>query len=114
MNTQRFKDDIKQWIVIDKELERMNMITKQLRQQKQGLEASIIQTTDNENISGLSIKTEEGLLKFAKSKYTKPLTFGYLKGCLSNVLDSEDHVSHVIQYIKENRDFTYNITLKKV
>ena len=65
-------------------------------------------------MSHARIQISDGLLKFQNNKVTSPLTFKFLKQCLSECIENEEKVEQLINYIKEKREVKYVPDIKRL
>lgn len=103
-NVMSFEHQIKQWVSIDNELKELNEKTKALREKRNALEASLASYATANHIFNNTIKFQDVKLKFANTKVTEPLTFRYLEKKLHEVIQNEEHVKKIVDYIKEKRE----------
>ena len=68
---------------------------------------------DDNNLSSSTIKISDGRLKFAQNKQTAPLTLGFLETCLSDIINDEEKVTQIMEYIKQKRDVKYVPDIKR-
>ena len=106
------EENVNRWLSIDNRIIEQNNILKDLRETKNDLEENISNYAKEHNISNLTIKTKEGLLKLVNIKNTSPLTFKYIEECLNDIFDQEK-TANIINYLKEKRTTTYSNTIRK-
>ena len=106
------EENVNRWLNIDNKIKEQNILLKDLRETRNDLEDNISNYAKEHNISNLSIKTKEGLLKLVNVKNTSPLTFKYIEQCLNEIFD-EEKTNEIINYLKEKRTTTYSNTIKK-
>ena len=107
------ESNVNKWIEIDNSIKNLNDRMKDLRTQKNGVEETIMNYADRNNINNLSIKTNEGILKLTQSKHTSQLTYKYLEKCLHEIISDNKQVENIINYIKNKREITETKTIKK-
>ena len=92
---------------------KLNELT-QLRQAKTQLINAIF-TYLNENNIDQAINSNNGS-KFKKivSKNYTPLTFQFIKECLTDIIPREDQIDKILQYIKSKRKFKINQDLRRM
>ena len=61
-----------------------------------------------------SIKTNEGILKLFDVKTSSPLSFKYIEKCLTEIIDDEEKVTEIINYLKEKRSVSITKSIKKI
>ena len=106
------EENVNRWLSIDNKIKEHNQFLKELRETRNDLEENISNYAKENNITNLSIKTNEGLLKLVNVKNTSPLTFKYIERCLNELFD-ENKTDEIINYLKEKRNITYTTTVKK-
>ena len=108
-----FQENVKNWVQLDSQLKTLNEKTKELRNQRNELSNGIFDFVDDNNLSSSTIKISDGRLKFAQNKQTAPLTLGFLETCLSDIINDEEKVIQIMEYIKQKRDVKYVPDIKR-
>ena len=108
-----FQENVKNWVQLDSQLKTLNEKTKELRNQRNDLSNGIFDFVDDNNLSSSTIKIYDGRLKFAQNKQTAPLTLGFLETCLSDIINDEEKVIQIMEYIKQKRDVKYVPDIKR-
>jgi hypothetical protein len=108
-----FQENVKNWVQLDSQLKTLNEKTKELRNQRNDLSNGIFDFVDDNNLSSSTIKISDGRLKFAQNKQTAPLTLGFLETCLSDIINDEEKVIQIMEYIKQKRDVKYVPDIKR-
>ena len=108
------KENISQFIAISNEIDKLNSKLKAMREERNALEKTLLDYTEFNNTRNITIKTDEGNFRFCKVTQAQPLTFKYLEHCLNRVIDQDDEVTKMISFIKNSRETTENMVLKKV
>jgi hypothetical protein len=99
-----FEQQIQQWVVMDNQIKLISDRLKELRDKKNVLSEKINAHIENNEMSNVSIKINDGQLKFVKVKDTQQLTFKYLETCLSEIIKNEEQVKKIIEYVKNKRE----------
>ena len=113
-NSESAKSDISRFISLTNELDQLNAKIKQVREERNNIEKKILRFTESNNISNLSIKTDHGNFKFCKVSQAQPLTFKYIESCLNRILNENDEVTKMVNFIKNSRETTQSMVLRKV
>jgi oligoribonuclease (3'-5' exoribonuclease) len=108
-----FQENVKQWVQLDSQLKTLNEQTKEIRNQRNVITDGILDFVDDNNLSSSTIKISDGRLKFAQNKQTAPLTLGFLETCLSDIINDEEKVTQIMEYIKQKRDVKYVPDIKR-
>ena len=85
------KEEIENWLEIDKEINILNNKLKQLRIQKNNYNNTIIEYFENKNITNPTIKIEDGFLKIDNSNLQQSLSFKFLQECLNEYNKNNIH-----------------------
>jgi hypothetical protein len=109
-----FEQQIQQWIAIDDQLKILQEKTKELREKKNTISEKINEHIESKQMQNVSVKIGDGQLKFVKVKETQQLTFKYLETCLSEIINNEEQVSKIIEYVKNNRQSKYVPEIKRI
>lgn len=108
-----FEENIKKWVWIDNQLKSVNERVKQLRDEKNTMEETIMTYVETNNLSNATINITDGKLRFVSSKQTAPLTLKYVEECLGKCISNPAQVKQVMQVIKENREVKYSADIKR-
>ena len=108
-----FEENIKKWVWIDNQLKSVNERVKQLRDEKNTMEETIMTYVETNNLSNATINITDGKLRFVSSKQTAPLTLKYVEECLGKCISNPVQVKQVMQVIKENREVKYSADIKR-
>tara|TARA_B100001778_G_C18406084_1_gene546518 strand:+ start:149 stop:496 length:348 start_codon:yes stop_codon:yes gene_type:complete len=109
-----FTDMIKEWVVVDNHLRDLTSQAKSLREKRNNINNNVITYIQNNNLNDAIIKINDGTLKFNYSKTTQPLTFKYIEECLSDIIDDENKVEQIINYIKTKRNVKSIMDIKRI
>lgn len=99
-----FQEHIKKWVSLDTRLKSVNEKAKEIRSERNELTDNIIDFVDDNNLSSSTIKISDGKLKFSQTKQTAPITLGFLENCLLEIINDEEKVRQIMNYVKEKRD----------
>jgi hypothetical protein len=99
-----FEEKIKSWVEIDDKLKRVNEEARRLRELKNEMSTKINLVIDNNRLHEAVIEIPGGKLKFTQSKSTQPITLKYVETCLSNIIQDQEQVQQVMNYIKDKRE----------
>lgn len=112
-----FKHDVSLWVTLENQIKVINEKTKKMREMKQAASERICKYIIENNVKN-KIKISDGELKAEIKIYEKkdysPLTFGYIETCLKKIIQDEEQVEYVIQFLKENREITTTPDIRKV
>jgi hypothetical protein len=112
-----FKHDVSLWVTLENQIKVINEKTKKMREMKQAASERICKYIIENNVKN-KIKINDGELKAEIKIYEKkdysPLTFGYIETCLKKIIQDEEQVEYVIQFLKENREITTTPDIRKV
>jgi len=99
-----FEEKIKSWVEIDDKLKRVNEEARRLRELKNEMSTKINIVIDNNRLHEAVVEIPGGKLKFTQSKSTQPITLKYVETCLSNIIQDQEQVQQVMNYIKDKRE----------
>ena len=98
--------NVKRWVIIDKQLKIITEKTRELRQIKQTCGEGIRNyLSDNPHLNNV-IGITDGELKVYQKKEYSPVTFGYIEKCLGELIPNKTQVDYIIKYLKEHREVT--------
>ena len=112
-----FKKNIQNWVFLDNQLKIINEKTKKIREKKQEYTQHICDYLTKNNIANKKIKIKDGEVNGELSMYEKKeyssLTFTYLRECLEKIVNSEEQIDYIMDFIRENREITVFNDLRK-
>lgn len=108
-----FEDNIKKWVVIDNQLKQINDKTKELKEQKNEIETSILEYVDTNNLNNATARITGGSLKFVESRQVSPISLKFLNKCLSDCIKNETQVKYIMDYIKDKREVKFSKDIKR-
>jgi DNA primase catalytic subunit len=108
----QFIETLQKWVIIDSQLKIINEKTKKLRDMKNTMTEKLSQYKSKDNIDN-TIKITDGELRFYEKKEYSPLTFGYVEKSLGKIISDKTQLDYVIKYLKENREITTSIDIKR-
>lgn len=103
---------IQNYVTIDDNLKLINEKTKILKEKKNKLSKAICSYVEENNINK-NIKISDGVLKISERKDYTPLSYSYLEDCLIEIIQDENKVSYIIDYLKENREIKTSLEIKR-
>lgn len=109
-----FEQNIQQWVALDNQMKVLNEQLKELRDEKNNLSQEINNHIETQELTNVSVRINDGQLKFVKVKETQQLTFKYLETCLSEIIKNEEQVKQIMEYIKNNREVKYVSEIKRL
>lgn len=98
-----YQDKIKRWVQCDNEVISLRNQMKELRSERTKLKDQIYTYAETNNLEHATIQIRDGNLKLQQFKQSSPLTFKFLKECLTDCLSNEESVENIIKYIKDKR-----------
>lgn len=108
-----FEDSIRKWAALDSKISDINTSVKELRNERNNLETSIIRHVEDNSLNGATIKLSDSKLKFINNKITPPLTFKFIKSCLDDIIEDTNEVDEIINYIKDRRESKTSLGIKR-
>ena len=108
-----FQDSIKEWVSIDNNIKELNKQLKEYKQHRSTLVDNIITYANDNNIQHAEINISDGKLKFKNTKQVAPITLKYVKECLDHIINNEQTVETIMDYIKSNRGIKYVNDIKR-
>jgi len=108
-----FESNVKTWVAVDNELRNLNEKVKDLREKRNHICSSIMTHVESNNLENATIKISDGILKFASSKQTAPLTLKYVESCLNECIDEPCDVKAIMEHIKNKREHKFSSEIKR-
>tara|TARA_A100001388_G_C28698987_1_gene465155 strand:+ start:459 stop:824 length:366 start_codon:yes stop_codon:yes gene_type:complete len=103
---------IKKYVLIDDQLKIINEKTKQLREKKAILSKFICEYAEMKRMNK-KIKISDGELKISEKKEYTPLSYSYIEESLSKIIQDNNKVDYIIEYLKENREVKITSDIKR-
>lgn len=110
----KITEKVQEWVKLDNYIKTTNKKLQESRKEKNEIGQAINDIVYKNNWQHAEIEISDGKLKFNEVKVTSPLTFGFLKECLSHFIENEEQLNTIITYIKEQRQIKYNKDIKRV
>ena len=108
-----FEGNIKKWVSLDNQIKSMNDKIKNMRDEKNSTEESILEYIETNNLKNATINISDGKLRFTTTKQTPPLTLKYVEECLLKCIQNEEQVTALMKVIKDSREFKYTPDIKR-
>lgn len=109
-----FNENIKQWVSIDTEIRKLNEIIKTKREKKHNILKDIIEYKNDNKLNNTLIRISDGNLRFTSVKQFQPITYYYIKECLKDIIDDEDQIDFIINYLKKKRNYKIVEDIKRI
>tara|TARA_B100001758_G_scaffold60414_1_gene50144 strand:+ start:67 stop:420 length:354 start_codon:yes stop_codon:yes gene_type:complete len=109
-----FENNIKTWVSIDNELKKINQHIKALRAKKAESSHNIIRYIESNNLDQATVQISDGRLHFAPVNHRSSLTFKYVENCLQKCIQNPEQVTDIMNYIKNSRETTQLLDIKRV
>ena len=107
-----FIENVKQWNNIDTQIKLVNEKTKKIREMKTYLASQISEYMRNNNLG--SVKFNGGEIRMYEKKDYETLTFSYIEECLENILEDEEQIDFIMNYLRTNREVKTTPEIRKV
>jgi hypothetical protein len=107
------EENIKHWVKLDDQLKQITNNAKELKQQKEAYETSILTHIYTNKLNSAIVKITGGKLKFVENKQTNPITLTFLETCLNTYLNNPKQVENIMIYIKQQRPVKYIKDIKR-
>ena len=113
MSKEEFINNIKKWVALDSQLKQQTENIKRMREIKNNLTTDICTYMDDNSLQNKRIEISDGYLKYAEKKEYSPLTYSYIESCLKKIIENEEQVEYIINYLKNNRQIKTSFDIKK-
>ena len=101
---QEFSENIQKWVFIDNQLKKYNGQIRKLREYRTNINTQIHEYVKTNHLEHVSIDISDGELKFVDKREYAPLTFTYIKSCLTTMIKDPSHIERIMEYLRENRE----------
>lgn len=113
MSKEEFIENIKKWVVLDRQIKQLNDQIKRSRTMKCEVTTNVCNYMTHNSIRDKKIEISDGHLRCVEKKEYSPLTFAYVETCLSQVIKNPDQVEYIMKYIKENREVKTSMDIRR-
>lgn len=112
-NKTQFVENIQKWVAAERQLRLVNEKTKELRDYKHQLTSDICSYISENNLTNTKIELSDGELRTFEKKDYSPLTFGYIEGCLADLIPDKSHVSYIMDHLRAKREIKTTTDLRR-
>lgn len=109
----QFVENIKKWVLIDSQIKAVNEKMKKIKETKESLLDEIVEYATENNIDHKKIEITDGELRFYEKKEYQPLSYHFLEENLGKIIKNKDQVDKIIEFLRENREVTSYIDIKR-
>lgn len=111
---QEFSENVQKWVLIDDQLKKYNEQIRKLREYRGNLTQNIHSYIHNNHLQNSSIGISDGELKLADKREYSPLTFTYIKTCLTKIIHDPTQVERILVYLRRNREIKTSPDIRRV
>jgi len=111
--TTLFDKQVYKWIEIDNKIKKINAELKTLREGKNDIETSLMETVNNKKLLNTSLALPDGRLRFVETKTTNPISLTFIEKCLNELIPNKSQVQHILKYMKDKREIKTNPEIKR-
>jgi len=108
-----FDKQVYKWIEMDNKIKKINAELKTLREGKNDIETSIMETVNNKKLLNTSLALPDGRLRFVETKTTNPISLTFIEKCLNELIPNKSQVQHILKYMKDKREIKTNPEIKR-
>ena len=108
-----FEDNVRQWTILDTKIRLANTQLREMRTARDNLSKSVCDHMKQTGIDKRKIEIADSKIEVSEKKEYSSLSMGYLEKCLSAIIQEQESVKHILQYIKDKREIKKSIELKR-
>ena len=108
-----FEENIKQWVLVDNTIKKLQTQMKQLKEQRSVISEVINEYIETNELTEAQINISDGRLKYHVTRVTQPLTLKYVKDCLAECILDQEKVNRIMDYLKNRREIREVVELKR-
>ena len=109
-----FEDNVRQWTILDTKIRLANTQLREMRTARDNLSKSVCDHMKQTGIDKRKIEIADSKIEVSEKKEYSSLTLGYLEKCLSAIIQEQESVKHILQYIKDKREIKKSVELKRI
>jgi len=111
---QEFSENVQKWVLIDNQLKQYNEQIRKLREYRGCLTQGIHTYINDNHLENISIGISDGELKLIEKRDYTPLTFTYIKTCLTKIMNDQSQVDRILVYLRENREIKTSADIRRI
>jgi hypothetical protein len=108
-----FEDNVRQWTILDTKIRLANTQLREMRTARDNLSKSVCDHMKQTGIDKRKIEIADSKIEVSEKKEYSSLSMGYLEKCLSAIIQEQESVKHILQYIKDKREIKKSVELKR-
>jgi hypothetical protein len=108
-----FEDNVRQWTVLDTKIRLANSQLREMRVTRDNLSKTVCEHMKQTGIANRKIEIADSKIEVFEKKEYSSITMSYLEKCLSAIIQEQESVKHILQYIKDKREIKKSIDLKR-
>ena len=111
-----FNTSMSEWVNIDNRIRQLNEQLSKLKEEKNEIGDKLNEYVEVRAIEKktINVNLKDSQIKFVTTKVPQTLTFKYLESCLAEIIDDEEQVTQIIEYIKSNRKIENVNEIKRI
>jgi hypothetical protein len=110
---ENFNDVVKEWVILDNEMQKLQDQMKEMRQRKQDLSNVMMDTLQSKNKLHYTMEMPDSQLRFQTRKEYGNLSFQYIEKCFQSLIVDNEQRNYVLKYLKEHREVKEVTELKR-
>ena len=118
----KFKNDIKEWVMLDNSIIDATNNLKVIRDKKDNISKDLIKYIEQNNLTAVDIQISDGKIKYTSTKVSSQITQKYLKDKLKSYFSSigteqsiiDKKAMAIYDYLVSNRNTSDSIQLKRL
>ena len=107
------EENIIKWIQYDNKIKEYNEKNKQLREERDKLSMSLLETVNHESLPIYNVTKLNTSLSVQKSKTYENYTNKFYKDCFTEFLNSEEKANELLEFMKQKRKVEEKLILKR-
>jgi hypothetical protein len=110
----QFVENIQKWVFIDTYIKKTNEKLREMREMKTLLVSSVCDYIQSNGLEDTKLEITDGEIRMTKKTEYTPLSYTYIEDCLSDIIDDEEQVEYIMNYLRENRNSHVSYDLKRI
>ncbi len=112
MNTkEEFEQGFKKWALLDNRIRKANTELKNWRSERDTIESQVCAYMQQKGSK--RIDTGDSVVTFCEHNEYQTLTYGYVEKCLGEIIADQEHVKHIMNYLKSKREINKTTGLRR-
>ena len=109
-----FSENIRDLAICNMQLKAINERAKPVRQHKQTVSKYLVEYMTTRNIKTRAVEINSEPMRLVQKNEYSPLTMGFIRNCLEDIMEDADQIDTVMDYLREQRETKTTVELRPI